>query len=120
MTNHPNRSKWFKRTPMSDFRMSPLDAHDAAKAAAEKRKNERDALWNEEFIVETNSGTFSAQDAVRTVGTGDPQHAEYRIYERVGDGRQRREGRDPHRAPGYARRFSRELTAARHRLKELA
>lgn len=82
---------------------------------------EREALWRQEILVRTNSGTYSAQEAVRAVGSSAPEHAEYRVYERVGDGRQRTEGCNPHRAPGTTRYLnSSTLGAARKRLAALS
>jgi hypothetical protein len=70
-------------------------------------------LARTEFEVETNAGTYSAQDAVRAIGTADPAFAEYHVYETVG-GARRTLGCDPAVAPGRARYINaRELAAKR-------
>ena len=63
-------------------------------------ESEARALALVEVLVETNSGTYSGVEACRTCGCGDPHFADYRIYERVGDGFRRREGCSEDRAPG--------------------
>jgi hypothetical protein len=69
-----------------------------------------------EVEVETNAGTYSAQDAVRAIGTADPAFADYHVYESVG-GARRVVGCDPAIAPGRARRINaRELAAKRQEL----
>lgn len=78
-----------------------------------------DELAASEVLTETNSGTYSAAEACRSCGSGDPRFADYRIYTRVGDGHERREGCSADDAPGYARRFRRELSEAQTRLREL-
>jgi hypothetical protein len=85
---------------------------DLTKAAA--------ALAAREVLTQTNSGTYSAIEAQRAIGTGDPQHADCRVYERVGDGRRRVEGCHPDRAPGRVRHIgAAELSDAKKELAEL-
>lgn len=76
-------------------------------------------LANREILVETNDGTYGAQEACRCVGTGDPAFATYRVYQRVGGGKPRIVGCDRERAPGYARHFRDELVAAQRELAKL-
>ena len=63
-------------------------------------------------LIATNSGTFSASDCMRAVGTGDPTFGEYRIFERI-DGSVYTVGCDPNKAPGYSRRFGGDSSACR-------
>ena len=69
-------------------------------------------------IVETNSGTFSATECQRAVGTGDPRFGEYRVFERL-DGTRYTTGCDPKNAPGYARKFSSNRAVSRRARVEL-
>jgi len=72
-----------------------------------------------EVLVETNEGTYSAAEAHAAIGTGDPRHANYRVYESAA-GARRTEGCDPVRAPGYARRYgAASLAELRRRLAAL-
>jgi hypothetical protein len=90
---------------------------DAATAAAKDAAlRQTEALWHEEFVVETNAGTYSATEALRAVGTSDPAFADYQVLERVGDGRRRRVGANPTHAPGYARYMHRAISEARAKL----
>lgn len=78
------------------------------------------ALAATEIAVETNEGTYGAAEACRAIGTGDPRHANYTIWERVGDGKRRVQGCDPQRAPGRARRIGfTDLAESRKRLAAL-
>lgn len=65
-----------------------------------------------DLLIETNEGTFSADECCRAVGSGDPVHGNYRIYETLA-GNRRIEGCDPKDAPGYARRFKHQSAAQR-------
>jgi hypothetical protein len=55
-----------------------------------------------EVVVATNSGTYSAAEAARATGSGDPAHNDWVVYETVG-GRRRSVGCQPDRAPGWSR-----------------
>lgn len=59
-----------------------------------------------EHMIETNSGTFGAQEACRKVGTGDPMFATRNVYETVA-GVRRETGPDADDAPGYMRSINR-------------
>jgi len=72
-----------------------------------------------ECAVETNDGTFGAEECCRKTGSGDSAFGKYTIYERVGDGTRRVVGCDPANAPGYARVFAAEINAQRARLSAL-
>ena len=76
------------------------------------------AKISEDKLIETNSGTFSAHDCMRAVGTGDPTFGEYRIFERL-DGTVYTVGCDPNKAPGYSRRFGGDSAARRAKVKAL-
>ncbi len=77
-------------------------------------------LYMTEVLIETNEGTFGAEEAMRKIGTGDPTFCTYRTYIRVGDGRQRTEGLDPAKAPGRARPLGwRQLRSLRSQLRAL-
>lgn len=93
----------------------------AARAARiAELESEISRLEAAEVAVEHNEGTYSALEAARKIGTGDPAFANYTIYVRVGDGRRRVVGCDPEKAPGYARRAGYEtLAEERRRLAEL-
>ena len=65
-----------------------------------------------DLLIETNAGTFSADECCRAVGSGDPAHGNYRIYETLA-GNRRIVGCDPKDAPGYARRFTHQSPAQR-------
>jgi hypothetical protein len=83
----------------------------------------RIAELSADMLVETNEGTYGAAEAARKVGTGDPAHADYRVYESP-DGTRRVAGCDPARAPGRARRLRADSAVARRaevvRLRKLA
>lgn len=81
--------------------------------------NKANELAASEVLTETNSGTYGCVEACKACGSGDPRHADYRVFTRVGDGRERREGCDADEAPGYARRFRQELTDAKRALLDL-
>jgi len=68
-------------------------------------KDQAKALAAVEILVETNEGTYGPAEAGRAIGSGDPRHANYRIYETVG-GTRRVEGCDPAKAPGRGRRMN--------------
>ena len=70
-------------------------------------KTRIDELAEMEILVETNAGTYGADEAHRAIGVGDPQFADYRIFERVGDGQRTTYGCEPTRAPGRARKIGR-------------
>ena len=92
----------------------------AGEARLDDIRREIDDLAAREIAIETNAGTYGDVEAFRAIGVGDPQFADYTIYERVGDGRRRVKGCDPADAPGWRRRINRgELQAARRRLQEL-
>lgn len=83
-------------------------------------KKQADELSAMQILVETNEGTYGAEEARRKCGSGDPQFADYRIYECVGTGERRREGCDSERAPGNARFLNRQqLADAQSRLAKL-
>lgn len=63
----------------------------------------------------TNEGTYSASDACRATGSGDPKNNDWRRYERVGDGRIRHVGCGLDRAPGYPRWVGTEVLARKRR-----
>ena len=75
-------------------------------------------MLDDEYVVETNEGTFGAAECCRKTGCGDPQFGHYTIYERL-DGHRRVVGCEPKKAPGYPRRFRDEINAARKQLAEL-
>jgi hypothetical protein len=83
----------------------------------------RIAELSADTLAETNQGTYGAAEAARKVGTGDPAHADYRVYESL-DGTRRVAGCDPARAPGRARRLRADSAVARRaevgRLRTLA
>jgi len=72
-----------------------------------------------EVLVASNAGTYSALEAHRAVGTGDPTFASRRVYERVGDGRVRVLGPDLDEAPGRVRHMRAAIATARARLNAL-
>lgn len=68
----------------------------------------QDAIRNlerTELHVETNQGTYGAQEACRKVGSGDTRFANREVYETVG-GVRRETGPSEDRAPGYMRRIN--------------
>lgn len=78
-------------------------------------------LESREYLVATNQGTYSAQEACRKVGTGDPAFADRNVYETVG-GKKRTTGPDHDDAPGRMREFPgnrQDMGADRKRLAEL-
>lgn len=77
------------------------------------------ALEDAECAVETNEGTYGSGEAMRKIGCGDPQFANYTIYERVGSGARRVQGCTPEKAPGYGREMRQEITEKRNELAEL-
>lgn len=77
--------------------MTTTQAND--QAAIRKQINE---LLSIEICVETNDGTFSAAEACRCVGTGDPAFATRNVYETVG-GKMRSTGPSEDSAPGRMR-----------------
>jgi len=78
-------------------------------------------LWQEEVLVQTNAGTYGEDECSAKLATRDLDAGVYRIYERVGDGRRRREGCPVGAAPGLAIVMGRNiLTAKRHRLARVA
>jgi len=82
-------------------------------------RDEIKALESVEYLVETNQGTYGAQESCRKVGTGDPASADRNVYETVG-GRRRETGPGEDRAPGYMRQINRDsLSADRKRLADL-
>lgn len=85
----------------------------------EALKKQADELAAMEILTETNSGTYGQVEAQKACGSGDPRHSEYRVYTRVGDGRERREGCAADEAPGVARRFRQELSDAQRELRKL-
>ena len=60
---------------------------------------EINSLLRVEHLVETNEGTYSAIEARRKVGVGDPEFATRKVYETVG-GSRRSTGPDEDGAPG--------------------
>jgi len=72
------------------------------------------------IMVETNDGTFGAQEAIAKTRVGEPRYNVYRIFARVGDGHLSHEGPSPDKAPGYPRRYNgEELARRRSELKSL-
>ncbi len=63
-----------------------------------------------EIHVETNQGTYGAEEACRKIGTGDPRAANREVYETVG-GQRRETGPDEDRAPGRMRKINRKALA---------
>ena len=86
---------------------------------AEDVERDIDAVEREECVIETNAGTDSAVEACEAIGTGDPQFANYSIFERVGDGRTRHVGCDESRAPGIKRVVHDPIAARRRALTAL-
>lgn len=73
------------------------------------------ALAIREIAIETNGGTFGAEEACRCTGNGGG--GKYTVYERVGDGARRTVGAT---GCGRARRINIvEMADARERLAEL-
>jgi hypothetical protein len=81
------------------------------------RIENRIAELRADVMIETNEGTFSAQEALKKVGTGDPKFANYRIMESL-DGGRRTIGCDPSKAPGRAIRGN--VLSASDRRKEIS
>ena len=75
-------------------------------------------MLDDEYVVETNEGTFGAAECCRKTGCGDPRYGNYTIYERL-DGQRRVVGCEPKKAPGYARKFRDGIAAARKSLAGL-
>lgn len=89
-------------------------------AANAKRRAELETeiseLRQREYLVATNQGTYSANEAQRATGTGDPRHNDRNEYETVG-GVTRSTGPDNH--PGRMRRFGEQLRHDRAALRGL-
>lgn len=106
--------------------MIRFDSIDAAYAYA-AAFNAVEELADAEVLIETNEGTFGAEECCRVTGTGDSKFGNYSVYEQVGGGR-RVEGCDPANAPGYPRKMNTDelkdqqkiLKALRAELKEAA
>lgn len=79
-----------------------MTIRDCSKSELEKTIRELAAT---EILVETNEGTYGATEAHRAIGVGDPQFANYRVYETV-DGFRRVVGCEPDVAPGRPRRLN--------------
>lgn len=72
-----------------------------------------------ELCVATNEGTYSAQEGLLCVGTGDPHFCDRKEYETV-DGRKRATGPEADRAPGRMRHVNRQqLVELRMQLSKL-
>lgn len=90
------------------------------KSEIEALRKEAAELATGEILVETNSGTYGDYEALKCVGVGDPRYADYRVYARIGDGRERVEGCNRDEAPGVARRINRDLLCVEQkRLREI-
>jgi polyhydroxyalkanoate synthesis regulator phasin len=77
------------------------------------------SLNAKEHLIATNEGTYSAVEAGRKCGTGDPAFANRHEYETVG-GDTRSTGPDKADMPGRLRRMdTTELQEDRRRVKEL-
>lgn len=73
-----------------------------------------------EYLVATNQGTYSAQEACRKIGTGDPRHADRDVFETVGGGSRVTGPAEGSDLPGYMRGVSTDnLKADRKRLAEI-
>lgn len=81
-------------------------------------KNQATELALREVLTETNSGTYGPAEAFLAVGVGNPAFADYYVYTRVGDGRERRVGCGED-APGYPRRFRDALAEAQRELAQM-
>lgn len=75
------------------------------------------AQLKQEVAIETNEGTYGAEEACRKTGSGDPAHNNYTIFESL-NGSRRVRGCDPDKAPGYPRKLS--VKSAAERRKEIA
>lgn len=85
----------------------------------EEMRVEEKRLASRWVLVGTNEGTFSDYECHQAVGVGDPVFGNCRIYEQVGTGKIRYEGPSEDVAPGYLRRFSRELAQAQKELQAI-
>lgn len=68
-------------------------------------EREIEALSALEIHVETNQGTYGANEAARKIGCAEPRFANREVYETVG-GVRREVGPDEDRAPGRMRRIN--------------
>jgi hypothetical protein len=95
-----------------------IDLSNGASLAAQLAK-QCDELARREVHVETNQGTYGANEACRKVGTGDPAFANREVYETVG-GTRRETGPDANDAPGRMRKIGYDaLRSLRAELKKL-
>ncbi len=69
-------------------------------------------------LIGTNAGTYSATEAHAAIGVGDPQFADYRIFESI-TGSRRTEGCDPDKAPGRTRWMGASAKQRQADIKEL-
>jgi hypothetical protein len=91
---------------------------------AQQIRKEINELLATEVCVGHNEGTYSALEAGRKCGSGDPRFANRHEYETV-SGEKRSTGPSPERAPGYMRyggkarlaEYRQQLTALRAELK---
>jgi len=103
-----------------------LEAYGERYLAAEVRESARKiaevrleiaALQIKEHLVETNDGTFGAEEAGRKIGTADPKFATRRVY-KTASGARRETGPSANEAPGYTRHFRTEITEAKASLRD--
>ncbi len=72
------------------------------------------------IMVATNEGTYSAIEAQRAIGTGDPAYADRKVYERIGDGVISSTGPSEDDAPGRMRQINSEaVNQLRAKLRSL-
>ena len=76
------------------------------------------ALEADEYMIETNQGTYGAAEARRKVGCGDPHFANRDVYETVG-GTRRERGPDEADAPGRMRKFANNVAELKGKRKTL-
>lgn len=82
-------------------------------------QKEINALSGVEYLVETNEGTFGAQEAAKAVGTGDPAYTVRKVFVTVG-GSTYSTGPTEEKAPGRIRKLNQTALAAdRKRLANL-
>lgn len=82
-------------------------------------KEEIEKLLNTEVLVESNEGTFGAEECCRKVGCGNPAFGNRRVYKTL-SGRGRVTGPALKDAPGRMRRMGQdELERLREQVKDL-
>lgn len=99
--------------------MNDIDIDREVRRLEAEDRREIEVLAGQEFLVETNQGTYGSAEAARRVGTGDPRFADRNVYETVG-GSRRETGPSEDDAPGRMRRINaKALRKARERLARL-